>query len=258
MNHQEKQVGTSVPRKLIDYTNRRGDKNYPPLLFKNKMDCVEMATTLPLSSPLSKKLPPCRREIPSTIAFSCMNSLDRGYKSCQKPAVEDVWCDRSRSSEIHTKCSLVEKCRQCCSSEIHTKARKCDCDSMTGRICTQQHCDLSRDGDAKDTLSSRPHFAQHECSKTSPCWESAETLVDFYLKIPSQTSIQHRTRSDLRERYQIHGRTRRLGIVQNLLTTSFSCSSRKAKSMPGGRLLRGLSEESPTSLDDSFASSVTV
>jgi hypothetical protein len=208
--------------------------------------------TTPLSSSISKKLPPSRREIPATLVFSCMDSLDYANKPCQKPEVQD------RCDGCHNK--VENKCRQSRSSQSHTKDSKSDCDSVTRRTCSQQQCDLSGDEDAKDIISSTTHQAHQTCTSTCSRSENGEKLVDFYLKIPSQTSIQHRTRSDLRERYQIHGRTRRLGIVQNLLTTSSSTSwsSRKSKSLPGGRLLRGRSDESPITFDDSFASCLSV
>lgn len=196
----------------------------------------EEATTLRPSSPtsFSKKLPVCRRETPSTLVSSWMTSRDNnGYKPYQprRPSMED------RSDSSRNNCNPLEhrlhRRRQNRSIlESHTAAIKRDNTKRRSRS-TDQLFDMSGDEDSpKDIHSSAappPLPDESRPTSTSFCsWEEdGEMLVDFYLKIPSQTSIQRRTRSDLRQRYQPPGRTRRLGSVQNLFTTSG-----KSKSMP--------------------------
>jgi hypothetical protein len=200
---------------------------------------------LPPSSSFSKKLPTCRQGNPSaTLVLSWMNSLDNGSKPCQRPAV-DLSNSGSRNNY-----PLLSTLRQSGSNESYTTASKSD--NMIGCSYIQLSLDLAED-DTKDIISS----STPEQGRQSPqplAWEDGE-MVDFHLKIPSQTSIRHQRRSDLRERFQIHGPTRRVGILQNLLST-VPTSLHKSKSLPGSQLRRSAAPS--TSLDESFANCSSV
>lgn len=235
MNDEEKLVEDTAPRKLIDYTMQRGDKNHPPFRFKNKMyGSIVVATTpttatpveertrmLSCSSSFSKNLPACRRDNSSTLLSSWMHSLNEDYRPpCPRSSIEDL-----RDSNKHP----LGKRRLSHSIASRATARKRD--SMRRRSrSADQLCYLSGDGDGTKDIhcSSVPPPEESRSTKSLCSWEEEEEmLVDFYLKIPSQTSIQHRTRSDLRQRYQIQGRTtRRVGTVQSLFTTSTSGKSK--------------------------------